>query len=325
MMTDSPSNDTGSAATPIFILGVFPRCGTNFLHDLLQVHPDCGNPAPIWEDYFVAHVDQLLRYLHDVSYHWAPGHSLKPGTMEALHESFGGAIVSFLASRDPGHRVVTKTPRVDNLSEFPRLFPNVPLLILVRDGRNVVESGIKTFGWHRGWAVREWARAAQTILAFDDAHRDGESRYLIVRYEDLWNSLEPELRRILGFLGLDASRYDFEAAKRLPIKGSSTVGDGGKPVHWKPVEKTPAFDPMSRWRHWHRAQHERFNWIAGEPMRQFGYPLQECDTSRRAWTMWNRILDLPTLLLEPLRPILGPAWGRFVAGRRRKRSGQPRP
>lgn len=316
-MSDASENNAAGPLTPIFILGIFPRSGTNFLYNLLQLHPACGEASPIWEDYFLRHIDELLKYTKSVSHHWAPGRGLAPGTMESLYESFGDAIASFLASRNPQRRIVTKTPRVDNLSEFPRFFPNVRLLILMRDGRAVVESGIKTFGWHRGWAIKEWSRAAKTIRDFDQANRDGEFKYLIVKYEDLWTSLDTELPKILDFLDLDVSAYDLDAAHHLPVKGSSTVRSSAKDtMHWEPMEKTVAFDPMSRWRHWSRARHERFNWIAGDLMLHFGYELQRTPSNQWFWNTRNRVHDLLQGLLWPLRPVLGPLWRMFVQQRR---------
>lgn len=292
MATDL-NHTTTPRRTPIFILGILPRSGTNFLFDLLQLHPECGRTPPIWEDYFVRHIDQLVHYLEDVSSHWSPRKGVDAEVIESVFHTFGEAIMSFLASRNPTHRIVIKTPRVDNLAEFPRFFPEAPLLIIVRDGRAVVESGVNTFGWRHEWAMREWTRAGKIIRAFDEQHCGGNSSYLIVRYEDLWGSLETEIVRILDFLNLDTSCYDLDAARNLPIRGSSTLSESGaKEVHWKPMEKNAAFDPMSRWRHWGRMRHERFNWLAGDTMVALGYTLQKSGVSRGTAAFLNRVLDL---------------------------------
>ena len=57
-------------------------------------------------------------------------------------------------------RLVTKTPTVKNLGLFFQLFPTSKLLVLVRDGRSVVESAVRTFDRPYGHAAREWASSS---------------------------------------------------------------------------------------------------------------------------------------------------------------------
>ena len=86
---------------------------------------------------------------------------------------------------------------------------------------------------------------------------------MIVRYEDLHTQTEAEMRKILSFLCLDVSKYDFQTALNLPVVGSSTFKRPAGKVQWIPVMKTEEFDPLARASDWTRAMHERFNWIAG--------------------------------------------------------------
>ena len=291
---------------PIFILGILPRCGTNYLSDLLCRHPDCGSPAPIWEDFLVGHADLLARYVDTVHGRWDPRWGVEEGACDRLASHLGSGLVTFLAERTEATRVVTKTPRVDNLERFFTFLPDARLLILVRDGRAILESGVKTFGWYRDSALRKLAEAARTILDFDTANRDSPCRdkYRIVRYEDLWTNLENELHAILTFLDLDVSAYDFRAATQLPVRGSSTLPQrGSSAVHWEPVERTSEFDPMSRFRHWGRAKHERFNWVAGRYLEPFGYEETRFTSNRWLWSVWNVILDLRWLIVRTLGPI----------------------
>lgn len=313
-------NNVPDAGDPIFILGILPRCGTNFLYDLLKLHPDCGTAEGVWEDYFLFHTNRLEAFLDGAATHWDSSYASDPAVCKQIRALIGRGLVDFLKSNAPDRRIVTKTPRVDHLHAFFTFFPEARLLILVRDGRSVIESGVKTFGWHREWAVREWARAAGTILAFEAvaAEQGFSDRYLIVRYEDLWQTLEETLRRILAHLDLDPADYDFQAAANLPIRGSST-GDATGAIHWNPVQKTAAFDPMSRWRHWSQGRHERFNWLAGEPMRKLGYEPRVFPGAGGFWKTWNRLLDLRWGVLLRLRPILAPLWRQKTALHRRRR------
>jgi hypothetical protein len=262
------------ASDPIFILGILPRSGTNYLWDLLRLHPACG-PArsPVREDLFLEHSDPLANFVAAVRASWDPRWGAFPdGLADELSASLGDGLVSFLwAERD--RRLLTKSPSVHHIDRFFTFFPTSRLLILVRDGRSVTQSCMATFGWDFERGARSWAHAADEIRRFSsDGAGSYDGRYLIVRYEDLVTDLHSSLTRILGFLELDEHDFDFEAAARLPVRGSSTYfGRDHDSVHWDPVPRSQDFDPIERWRAWDRGQHERFEWIAGEQLRHFGY------------------------------------------------------
>ena len=131
---------------------------------------------------------------------------------------------------------------------------------------------MSTFGWEFDRAARRWAAAADEIRRFQSKTRRPTDRYLLVRYEDLLDDPKGSLSGIFSFLDLDEDAYDFEAIPRLPVRGSSFYyGPGRSSVHWEPVERGPDFDPKERWRDWPRERHERFEWLAGEQLRFFGY------------------------------------------------------
>jgi hypothetical protein len=282
----------GHPAAPIFVAGIYPRSGTNHLVDLLCAHPDCASPAPIWEDYLLAHAGHLEAYAEAVSRHWNPSWGAGDADRRALLSALGGGIAEFLRSRAKAPRVVTKTPSVAGLAHFAALFPDAHLLVLVRDGRAVVESGVRSFGWFRDGAIHGWARAARDLLAFEANARVPGLRYLRVHYEELVGQPEATLRGLMDFLGLDAARYDFARAASLPVRGSSTEGrSAGGRVRWRGVERTADFAPIERFRHWSRAQHARFEWIAGDALRALGYA-SEAPPDGPGRAVWNRLLDL---------------------------------
>lgn len=288
---------------PIFILGILPRCGTNFLWDLFTAHPDCAGVGPIHEDFLVYHARHLIEYADSVykswNRDWGAGESLRG----QICENLGAGVCRFLMQQAAGKRAITKTPRVDGLEHFFALFPHACLVILVRDGRAVVESGVKSFGWYRESAIRRWARSAERIDAFNKKYGDSDRRYCLVRYEDLWTDQENELRRIFKRFGLDADVYDFEGAAKLPLRGSSILRDTGKQIHWKPVEKPADFDALARFRHWGRARHLRFNDLAGTALGRFGYSEHDPGGNRTTWAIWHRLLDIWWLVARSLGSI----------------------
>lgn len=308
-----------SPQIPIFILGITPRSGTNFLHDLLVLHPNC-QPGLASEDFLTAHSDLLVKYVNSVSKTWKPHWKIKKyiGQPEQLVLQYlGEGLVSFLNLRvgpdinpedettldqSPVKRLVSKTPSVKNLSNFFALFPGVYLIILVRDGRGVVESSKNTFRWNSEVVTRNWAAAARTICEFERQVSSPDCRYLIVRYEDLHQETEKELKRIFSFLDLDPNCYDFKQAANLPLKGSSELHKKGK-VHWNPVERPPDFNPLNRWGHWNQAKRQRFNWIAGKYQVHFGYCQPTELNFSILWQVWNIILDIKWIIRSVLARI----------------------
>ena len=289
---------------PIFILGIMPRCGTNYLSNLLLLHPNCVPRDTVWEDFTIAHADLLMRYSNRVIQNWDPVWGVSAKTHDEFNSSLGSGLSSFLNLHSRGHRVVSKTPRVDNLDLFFRFFPDAPLLLLVRDGRAILESGIRSFGWNREANLHRIASAARKINDFEREYGDRMHRYRIVRYEDLWQKPAEGMREILNFLGLDTETYDFEKAAQLPIRGSSDlVHQDDKSMHWNPVDKTPDFDPLSRFEHWTSSMHFRYNRVAGKRMEALGYKRVETGRTSLLRRLLNLGLDAGWLLIAALRSI----------------------
>jgi protein-tyrosine sulfotransferase len=265
-MTDSHRSD------PIFIHGILPRSGTNFLWDLLLLHPDCSRPIePVNEDLFLEHSEHLAAFVAAVRAAWDP----RWGTFGAdlpdrLYAGIGEGLVSFLHT-ERNRRLVAKSPSVRHLDRFFTFFPSARLLILVRDGRSVAQSAMDTFGWDFDRVCRAWAEAARTIGRFQRAEAARADQWRVVRYEALFDDPEGQLRPIFEFLELDATRYDFEAARALPVRGSSAFGRRKSAVHWGAVARDESFAPKERWRSWSADRVERFDWLAGDELAALSY------------------------------------------------------
>ena len=271
---------------PIFIFGLTPRTGTNYLWDLVCAHPRCApGREPVREDFFLEHADLLEEFVRTVRGRWDPSWGeVSEQTLADLRRSIGTGLLDFL-STDDKRRLVTKNPSVIGIERVSTFFPTAQVIVLARDGRAVVESCGRTFGWDFDLAARRWAAAADAALRFLAGRAPDDPAVRLVRYEDLFSDPREQLIRLLAFLDLDVAEYELSAAERLPVRGSS-VFLGGKPqVHWDPVQRTPDFDPLGRWRHWTPEQHTRFAWIAGRQQTALGYGLDQqrpAATSARA-------------------------------------------
>ena len=303
------------AGRPIFIHGILPRSGTNFLWDLLLLHPDCARPVePVREDLFLDHSDHLVAFAAAVRAAWDPSWGGFGGELPVrLQSALGNGLLSFLTV-DRGRRLVAKNPSVCHLERFFDFFPTAHLLVLVRDGRSVTQSCMDTFGWSFERSARAWAAAADEIQRFRAAHARRSDQWQLVRYEDLLDDLENRLRSILQLVDLDAGCYDMEAARSLPVRGSSVFfGQGRSSVNWDPVEKNGTFAPKERWRSWPGHWLDRFEWIAANQLRVFGYETSLPPRRRRTavkhvlldagWTARQKAGIVRSHVGAPLRPL----------------------
>jgi protein-tyrosine sulfotransferase len=293
-------------ADPIFLIGIMPRSGTNYVYNLLRQHGDvdCVTNADMPEDFLLFHSDLLLRYADVVAawwvQYWRPGRGAR-ATKARRHESrsaiaaaLGRGLVGVLEGPDTrGRRVATKTPVVRSMDNVFALFPEAQVVVLVRDGRDQVASAVRSYGWNIDFAMHRWAEAARTVTAFDDAHaQDDPPRHMILRYEDVIDDPETSLTRMFSFLGLRTDGYDFTVHERLPVYGSSEhLGvDEGLAAGYRRVERTAEFDPRRRWADWPAERLERFNHIAGREMVRLGYELEGAHPQASAV---HRIRDVP--------------------------------
>jgi len=297
--TASLANSNGATSNPVrpqevvFILGILQRSGTNYLLDLLALHPECQSLPTIGEDFLVAYANRLEGYVRNITQRWNPAWDADGSWQQSLREHLGKACISFLT--DKAREIVgplpkylaTKSPCVENLALYP-IFPHARVIVIIRDGRDLIASGMKAFQWSFEKACRSWVQAAREIIVAKEAGLP----FLLVRYEDLLKDLKAEMSRIFAFLEMDAGLYNQETAAQLPVRGSSVFGTDHGQVNWKPMAKTSDFNPLGRWADWSRAKCERFSWLARRESAYFGYDLPTAKGWRLWWNSWNRLLDL---------------------------------
>lgn len=256
---------------PILVIGVARRSGTNFLWRLLRCHPDCSTPTDVLEDHVVTRLDLLDHYVAATSGYWDPSWGDTAGARDALRRALGDALERFLHGLAPGARPLVKTPDATNLVRLPVYLPDVDVLVLVRDGRSVAESAVRGFGLDHATAFRTWRDGAREVIRY--VRDDPTRRAQVVRYEDLVEDTEGQVRRILVQVGLDPERFDWSAALDLPVYGSSFHRGSVRDLHWDPVERPAGFAPTRRYGDWPAELHDRFAWVAGDEMRELGYPI----------------------------------------------------
>lgn len=213
----------GTACRPPFFVFGSGRSGTSLLARMLDSHPAIAVPfeshlynriLPLMEGR-TAELgpgparERLVREILRTSdlRHWKPRPTLE-GTLASIRRpGFHGIVEALLESWTLSRgksRWGEKTPH--HTLCWPTIlegFPDLKVVHLVRDGRDVALSFREApFGpKHVYQAAHHWVRfltsaeAAGAVL--------GEGAFLLVRYEDLVEQPERELRRICAFLGED--------------------------------------------------------------------------------------------------------------------------
>ena len=189
---------------------------------------------------------------------------------------------------EDGRRLVLKDPSVRNLERFFRFFPRSFLLVLMRDGRDIACSSLRSgfaapqrfhalrprtyrriFVSGIGELAGRWTAASAEIRAFLETP-GARARARLVRFEDLVREPEREVGAILEFLGLPADRFRWDAFAELGVRGSSFHGERAGSVDWS--ERRPeAFDPVGRWRAWSARDTRRFGSVASAELAHWGY------------------------------------------------------
>jgi len=263
---------------PVFIIGIHRRSGTNFLADAICLTSRFSLPVPIYEDYLLQYSNMLVDYVQLTAHEqYEKRFTEKPEAYSECRRlmlrSIGDGLLAFLRSYvADGCRILTKTPDPWNLVNFFALFPDALLIIIVRDGRDCVESAKWAFpGRSYIYWMTTWAANARTILNFlNRVSPRHEGQIIVTRYEQLLSD-ESEMERILEFIGCCPRDYPWDAFHALPVRGSTFFKGEKDTLHWQPVNKTNDFQPVGRWKKWSWWLRWNFKRAAGRELAALGY------------------------------------------------------
>ena len=291
--------------SPFFIFGC-PRSGTSLLTRMLDRHPRIAIP---YESHLYNRVYPIVRRAHleragvrtrlvaeilrsDYIREWDPPPSLSDTPAAIKRDDFHGIVdglISAWAQKQGKARWGEKTPQhtlwwrtiLDG-------FPDVQVIHLIRDGRDVALSyRAAHFGpKHVYHLAPRWiqylaaAEAAQAAL--------GETGFLAVRYEDLLERPEAELRRVCAFLGesFDPDLLAFHRTAAAYPTDERNEANLRKPILAGNVQK---------WRTEMTAREVRlFEALAGPQLERYGYVRSLRDARISTWEALScRYLEHP--------------------------------
>ena len=157
--------------------------------------------------------------------------------LRRIREFFGGVHADYAAGRGKA-RWADKTPLYALSLDFvTEVFPDAQIVHVIRDGRDVVVSHRKRFGyWSAVKCVVKWPRYIRTARAF--AAQLPPGRYHELRYEDAVGDPDKTLRALFEFLGEEwepgvleyadrphdvAGKYTVEADRRRAAAGTDAA------------------------------------------------------------------------------------------------------
>ncbi len=223
--------------TPVFIAGM-PRSGTSLIDQVIHAHPSAAG---------VGELNSVETWAEAVDEAVLRGHPESASTEFAVVARRYLADVRKAAPR--AERIVNKAlGNTRILGHLGRLFPGSCIIHVQRDPRDVAVSCVMgAFGSQRyPWTARpEWVAAAwrDSQRLMEHWSRELDLPILEVRYESLVQRGEPELRRIIDFIGLpwDAAVKDFHR-----------VGRTVRTLSYDQVSRPLYADSIGRWKNYER-------------------------------------------------------------------------
>lgn len=230
-----------------FILGMMPRSGTNWLHDIILQSEHVGDIGPIWEDNVLTQLDGVHsaadQLVHTWNEKWKAGEARLDSVelSRQLKYELEGGVERFLQhqfrwkSCKTGNPkwLLLKSPNSWQASEPIYLLEKNVCIIITRNPFDLIASGIRSFGWNVFGACIRYNAATKAICGLMEI----PSNVLRISYEQLLQDLDGCIELVYSKLGLAVpTQIDFSA---LHLRGQSKSNTGQK-VTWSKSELTTA-------------------------------------------------------------------------------------
>jgi len=233
------ASDAAQSEINVAVLAGFPRSGTTLLEQILTAHDDCvgTDETGILTSQFIS---PIVWQAEDAFAALLELRSLDRSQLEtgrAVYRKFTeGVIGEAIGDR----LLIEKDPLLTaDLPVVLRLFPNSPMIIPLRDPRDVIISYFFTMvpiNWNSAPAtdIVEAARFYHDVMRHWVLFRDRiQSPTIETRYEDLVNDQVTEAKRLTDFLGMKWDDSILDVSKRSGQKAVSTptYDDITKPIY----------------------------------------------------------------------------------------------
>jgi len=256
----------------VLIIGVMPRSGTNYIFNALMLHSDIQRVQFDAEDKIFVESDLLLKYVRRTKNSWYEKEGIDLERQKGdLQEFIGKGISDFLAGNKNGV-LLNKTPLTQGLKNIHKFIPNTKIIILLRSGRDLIESGRKSFGWPYDEAIVRYKKSLNRIKNFLE-ETSTKDNVRLIRYEDVLADEAKEVEQLIRFVGLDVAKYPFGQLATMGVTGSSTtkgLGNDGR-KNYKSFKDKSNFNPTERSKNWPKPILRMYNRECGDLLEYFNY------------------------------------------------------
>lgn len=255
----SHSNNIEICSSPVFIVGC-PRSGTSVIAWSLARHSKLWVSA---ESDFLAELIAQVKKIYSTgtrrgAQHWLVKEDI---SLEAFMMFAGLGINALYTKQSNSRRWIEQTPLYTMyIHEIGIMFPEVKFIHIIRDGRDVVNSMLKS-GFPQKWskdftfACKTWLKYVNNALNYQKAfpHRICE-----IKLETLSDAPRQELTKVLAFikLGFETGMAGLFNSKQR-INSSFANDEERKERGWRNI--------------WTEGQKDEFKKICGQLLINLGY------------------------------------------------------
>ncbi len=288
---------------PVFVVG-HPRSGTTMLASILGKHSNISMPPEtmfffgIYNDSIRENGFEPLLQLA-LKNHRIRDLNLSPDSLRCEFEKLDPSMKSLFQSILETYRKKTNKSRPGEKTPLHLLwvptilewYPNAKIICVVRDGRDVVNSLLNT-PWAKASIYRhcfDWRENYFRALNYRASY---PSSFLLVKYEEILNRPEKEVRMICEFI-----EEEFE----LPMLEG---GESDAVPAWEYGWKNKSFNPpdksnVGKWRNLPANQQFTLNVLMKDTLQLAGYEPEMLGISRKVivWikAIWYHPLIRPTM------------------------------
>ena len=286
-------------SNPFFVVGI-GRSGTSLLRLMLHSHPRIAIP---YESHFITdYYKNLTKYgnleensnftglIKDIlneplTKMWDHSFDLERIIKNSEYRTFRGAIHAVYHDYAKGKgkaRWGDKSDYLDRMHTMNEIFPDAQFIHIIRDGRDVANSVLK-LPWGPNDIIRaaEWwekyiwlARRVGAVL--------GKERYIEVKYEDLVEDPECELKRLCLFLDEEYTPEMLEYHK----DSDKAIPDSRKGQHYN-LDSAPKRSRSYAWKREMRPSDVAlFNRYANDMLKEVSYEIPEIKIGKLKMTLY---------------------------------------
>ncbi|MCW8856258.1 MAG: sulfotransferase [Kangiella sp.] len=295
---------------PVFIVGN-PRSGTTLTAVLLDRHSRIAVPPETnFFNMFLPTIHKQDKLDHETMTHFTlRSDRINDLGLEAenvlkhfkhyklsVYNLFRVILEEYTKSRGK-FRPGEKSPmHIQHVDEIIKLYPHAKVICVMRDGRDVVNSILNTWGDKElsrriEWLSVKWAQNARLAVKYANKYPD---RFIIIKFESLLRNPESELRKICNFIG---EEYELSLL-------NSSYGDSNTIPDWEYEWKGKSNQELdvSRIEAWRKNNNIKqicvMNALMGGMLRKFGYrdtSLYGCPWPLRLRLVGTRLVFRPIL------------------------------